>query len=146
MPMSSDRRRARNDPGYLFSLTLFAFVGLTGIASDLLAQTITRSPYLQVGTPSSVIVRWRTDVASSGRVRFGTDAGNLASVADDAATGTDHTVTLTGLAPDTRYYYSVGTTAVTLASGADQKFVTSPPLGNSKPMRVWVIGDAGTGT
>ncbi|MEO8630299.1 MAG: metallophosphoesterase family protein [Betaproteobacteria bacterium] len=78
-------------------------------------------------------------------VRYGTEAGDLASVADSAV-GTDHVVTLTGLSPDTRYFYSVGTTTVTLASGPDQKFVTSPPAGASKPMRIWVIGDAGTGT
>jgi hypothetical protein len=127
-------------------------IGVASIASvllgvgDLAAQTVTRAPYLQLGTPDSVIVRWRTDSTVTGRVRFGTDPANLTSFADTGATATEHAVTLSGLAPDTRYFYSVGTTTATLAAGPDQKFVTSPPAGVSKPIRVWVIGDAGTGT
>ena len=33
---------------------------------------ITRGPYLQLATPSSIVVRWRTNVASSTRVLYGT--------------------------------------------------------------------------
>ena len=52
---------------------------------------------------------------------------------------------MTGLAPDTTYYYSVGTTTATLAGNtADHFFVTSPPAGTAKPTRVWVLGDSGT--
>jgi hypothetical protein len=127
-------------------LTFLPLLCVALVAGDLGAQTITRGPYLQVGTPSSVTIRWRTDAASSGRVHYGTDSANLATFIDAAGSTTDPTVTLTGLAPDTRYYYSVGTTAAVLASGADLKFVTAPPAGASKPMRIWVIGDAGTGT
>ena len=145
--MRSSRTILRTFQASLSSLTLIAFVSFALLACDLSAQTITRGPYLQVGTPTSMTVRWRTDVASTGRVRYGTDAANLSSIADMAGSAIDHTVTLTGLAPDTRYYYAVGTTTTVLASGADHKFVTSPPpVGTSKPMRIWVIGDAGTGT
>jgi fibronectin type 3 domain-containing protein len=127
-------------------LTFLPLLCVALVAGDLGAQTITRGPYLQVGTASSVTIRWRTDVASSGRVRYGTDSTSLANFIDAAGSTVDHTVTLSGLAPDTRYYYSVGTTAAVLASGTDLKFVTAPPAGASKPMRIWVIGDAGTGT
>ncbi len=128
------------------AFAVLAFVSFIFFAGDLSAQTIARGPYLQVGTPSSIIIRWRTDVSSSGQVRYGVDAASLASVANSAVTGTDHAVTLTGLAPDTRYYYSIGTTGAVLASGPTHKFVTAPPADASKPMRIWVIGDAGTGT
>jgi hypothetical protein len=53
-------------------------------------------------------------------------------------------VPLTGLSPDTKYYYSIGSSAATQAGGPDYFFVTSPA--GPKPTRVWVIGDSGTGS
>ena len=105
---------------------------------------ITRGPYLQLGTPTSVVVRWRTDVATDSRVSRGTVAGQLTTNVDQATVTTEHEVTLTGLTPDTQYYYSVGSTASTLASGADFSFFTAPPAGTAQPTRIWVLGDSGT--
>lgn len=113
------------------------------LASD--ATTVTRGPYLQTGTPTSVVLRWRTNVAANGRVRYGTDPGSLTASADSPALGTEHEVTVSGLAPDTKYYYSVGTIAAPLAGGdASHFFVTAPAPGTPKPTRVWVLGDSGT--
>ena len=109
------------------------------------AQTITRGPYLMIGTSSSVMVRWQTSASTSGRVYYGTNPWNLTTFVDDPAAGIDHAITLPGLAPDTRYFYTVGTTSAKLASGLKYKFLTSPLTGTSKPTRVWVLGDAGTG-
>src|SRR6185503_9260863 len=106
--------------------------------------TVTRGPYLQMGTPSSVTVRWRTGTPTNSRVRYGTDPANLTSYADNLLSTTEHEVALTGMSPDTRYYYSVGTTAETLAGGPDYLFFTAPTAGSSLPTRVWVIGDSGT--
>jgi len=55
---------------------------------------------------------------------------------------TEHEVRLTGLLPDTKYLYSVGTTGDVLADGPDFHFNTAPT--NSRPTRIWVIGDSGT--
>ena len=55
---------------------------------------------------------------------------------------TEHEIRLTGLAADTTYYYSIGSSSTTLAQGNDYFFVT-PPVG-AKPTRIWVIGDSGT--
>jgi len=110
------------------------------------AQAITRGPYVQLGTPTSMIVRWRTDIASDSRVRFGASAGSLTSVRDSAAVVTEHEVRLDGLTPGTRYYYSVGSTTLVLAGGdANHFFQTSPTPGTRRPYRVWVLGDSGTG-
>ncbi len=103
-----------------------------------------RGPYLQQGTPSSVVVRWRTDLPSDSRVRYGLDPGALTSSMSDAAIASDHEIALTGLSADTRYYYSVGTTAAPLAGDASYTFLTPPTAGTSKPTRLWVIGDSGT--
>jgi hypothetical protein len=107
---------------------------------------VIRGPYLQLGTPSSMVIRWRTDVATNSRVRYGTDPNNLSMMADDLAAATDHIVKLSKLAPATKYYYTVGTTSGVLANGADFYFTTNPPPGATKKTRVWVLGDAGTTT
>ncbi len=107
---------------------------------------VTRGPYLQVGTPSSIHVRWRTDAPAESYVRYGLAPDNLDHLAGDAALTTEHEVVLTGLSADTEYFYSVGTSTATLAGGSDYVFFTSPPAGTSFPTRIWVIGDAGTGT
>jgi chitodextrinase len=126
---------------------LLAVVGLlyaVFTAGESMAQSLTRGPYLQLGTPTSIIVRWRTNVSTNSRVRYGTELGNLTSMVDQATLTTEHEVTLTGLTPNTRYYYAVGTSTQTLA-GDDPTHVfrTSPPAGTVKPTRIWVLGDSG---
>lgn len=103
-----------------------------------------RGPYLQSGTRTNVIVRWRTDEPVPSRVRFGSTANNLTQEVLNEDPTREHSVRLNGLTPDTKYYYSIGTTEHTLAAGTDYHFVTAP-VGN-KPTRVWVIGDSGTKT
>ena len=105
---------------------------------------VTRGPYLQVGTPSQLVVRWRTNLAANSRVQYGTDPSHLSLVVDNPAVTTEHEVKLSSLTPSMRYYYSVGTTAGSLASGSDYFFVTAPPSGSIKKTRIWVLGDAGT--
>jgi hypothetical protein len=107
--------------------------------------SVTRGPYLQSGTSTSAIVRWRTDVATGSRVRYGTAPESLTGIADGAAGVTEHGVAVTGLSPNTQYYYSVGTATETLAGGdATHFFRTHPIVGTSAPTRVWVLGDSGT--
>ena len=106
---------------------------------------VTRGPYLQMGSSTGVVVRWRTDIPSVSRVSFGTALESLNLFRDDPAATTEHEVRLTGLAADTRYYYAVGTTTQIIA-GPDNAtfFFTSPDVGSAKPTRVWVLGDSGT--
>jgi hypothetical protein len=106
---------------------------------------VTRGPYLQQGTPTSVIVQWRTAMATDSRLRYGDAPGNLTAVVDIAGSTTEHAVTLTGLDPDTTYYYSIGSsTAVFAGDDAEHFFLTSPVAGTAKPTRIWVLGDSGT--
>lgn len=104
--------------------------------------SVVRGPYLQIGTPTSVIVRWRTEVAVDSEVRYGTEPDHLDLVASQPVPTTEHEVLLTGLSPDTVYHYSIGTTAEILAVEG-QSFRTAPPRGSSEPMRIWVLGDSG---
>jgi hypothetical protein len=103
-----------------------------------------RTPYLQVGTASSMVVRWRTDVPSDGRLRWGPAPGNLPNEVSTPVFRHEHEFEITGLDPATKYFYSVGTTTQTLAGDdADHFFHTSPPAGAADPIRIWAIGDSG---
>jgi len=109
-----------------------------------LAQSLTRGPYLQNGSTSATTIRWRTSTATDSVVRYGTTAGSLTLTASNATAKTEHEIRLTGLSANTKYYYSVGNSATTFASGNDY-FVLTAPTG-AKPTRIWVLGDPGTGS
>ncbi len=106
---------------------------------------VTRGAYLQVGTPTSVIVRWRTAVPTTSVVRYGTAPDRLDQIATGPGRFREHVVPLSGLTPDTVYYYSVGTRTGALQGGPESFFRTAPVAGSTKPIRVWVLGDPGTG-
>jgi hypothetical protein len=106
---------------------------------------VMRGPYLQMGTPTSAVVRWRTTAAVSSEVRFGTEPGALTRTVQSATTVTEHEVTLTGLTPRTRYFYNVGTAGAILSGGEPtHHFLTLPPPGPPVPTRIWALGDSGT--
>ena len=110
------------------------------------AQTVVRGPYLQSGTSSSVIIKWRTGEATDSLVRYGLAPDSLTLSATNSTSTTEHAVQLTGLSADVKYFYSVGSSlALQLAGGdSDHFFVTAPVPGTAKPTRIWVIGDSGT--
>lgn len=124
----------------------------TGTSSDLvlvpqlsISTMVTRGPYLQQGTPDSVIVRWRTATATGSRVLYGSAPGSLTKTVVDTTLGTEHEIMLTGLTADTVYYYAIGNTDEVFAGDDPEHFfVTSPETGTAKPTRLWVLGDSGT--
>jgi hypothetical protein len=113
------------------------------------AQTVVRGPYLQSPTPNSIIVKWRTDIATDSLVAYALVNGVPSSVSSPELT-TEHEVTLSSLLPYTFYNYTIGSTSLVLAggdlnaNGDSEHFFTTPPLsGTDQPTRVWVIGDSG---
>ncbi len=126
------------------SATGIAIVLLLTAALPTVSAAVTRGPYLQMATPNAISVRWRTDTAHIGRVRYGANAASLTASVDEAASRGEHEVRITGLTANTSYSYSIGTTTATLAGDASYTFVTPPTVGTSKATRIWVIGDAGT--
>lgn len=114
------------------------------IQSINISPAITRGPYLQSPSQNAITLRWRTATAVTGIVRYGPTATTLNSIISEQASGVEHTVTLSGLTTDTRYYYSIGTSLDTTANGDDYSFRTHPISGQAKPTSVWVLGDFGT--
>lgn len=109
------------------------------------AQTpqILRGPYLQKATSNSVVVRWRTNVATDSRVYYGGSYATATQVKDDAAATTEHIVELKGLRPYTKYYYGVGSSAATLEKDTADYFFTLPEPGKAGNYYIGVYGDCG---
>jgi len=127
---------------------------VNGTSSDLVwdaeltgstLPAVSRGPYLQVGRPDGVTVRWRTGVVATSGLFTGPAPDSLTLSVQDATLTTEHELTVNGLDPDTRTYYAVGTTDTVLAGGTpDFAFRTSPLPGTRRPVRAWIIGDSGT--
>lgn len=126
-----------------------AVVNITAVAGG---GSLTRGPYLQKAAPTQMTIRWRNTINDLGRVRYGTSPSALDQSTDEAAvpaSGFNHEVTLTGLTPNTTYYYSIGSAnnilaPVPPADGADFRFKTPPAAGTPSNTRIWILGDAGT--
>ena len=123
-------------------------VGLACCAEALGAPRLTRGPYLQMATPDSIVVRWRTDALAEGTVLYGTTPENATNKVSHAGKLAEHVVRIGGLKPSTRYLYSIqGLTPKLRQFGPEwSAFTTPPPRGTPKPTRVWVLGDPGTAT
>ena len=106
---------------------------------------VIRGPYLQTGTSTSVIVKWRTSMTTDTKVNYGINLGSLNSTVSDPTLTTEHEITLTGLTPNTTYYYELADTdGVYLAEDAAMFVKTAPIIATKQFVRAWVLGDAGT--
>jgi hypothetical protein len=113
--------------------SLLALIGLVLFSSNASPLALERPPYLQMGTASGIVVRWRTDTPTDTRLRYGASPGVLDSLVSIPGNRTEHEVALGGLSPDTRYYYDVGHEAGVLAGGDPHHFFrTSPQTGEKK--------------
>jgi acid phosphatase type 7 len=116
------------------------------ISLNVVCQTVSRGPYLQQATPSSIIIKWKTSSSTNSKVDYGVAQNNLSSSISSTISTTDHEIKITGLAPYTKYFYCIGSTTSTLVVAAsDLYFRTMPNYGQKGDYRFWVIGDAGTG-
>lgn len=73
----------------------------------------------------TITITWTTDEAAKGQVEYGTSEGTyIAATPEEGDTGTSHSATLTGLSPDTTYYYRVKSTdeAGNLARSSESSF------------------------
>lgn len=93
-----------------------------------------RGPYLQMPAADAITIRWQTLSAGPGVVRYGTSPDKLEQRAEGSS-DTVHEVRITGLQPDTTYYYSVDKSVY--------PFRTAPRPGAGRPVRLWVQGDPG---
>ncbi|MDB6071882.1 MAG: Kelch domain protein [Verrucomicrobiales bacterium] len=135
-----------------------------------MATKPTRGPYIQCATPTGIKIVWRTRSEGVPMVRFGLKPDvldqslpldqirilrpevELPEDSKDPALNSGPPGTrqfeaeLTGLLPDTLYYYGVGQDNKALATPADGfSFRTLPTPGTARNALFWVVGDSGTG-
>ena len=116
-----------------FRPAAFTLALLLALCQSVLAQTVsvTRGPYLQTGTPTSITVRWRTDVQTDSCVRYGTSLSSLTSQTCEPTLTTEHAVELSSLLHNTKYFYSIGTSEGAIAGGI-VRTSSSPHPGRGK--------------
>ena len=119
----------------LFACARFFDVSLGGIYDGL------RAPYLQMLNSESVIIRWQTAKPSIGVVRISKNLHQVDSVYSEDKADDEHQIRITGLEPDTLYYYSVGTKRYAIYEGESYRFRTSNA--DKTTTRFWVTGDQG---
>lgn len=130
--------------------------------------TFLREPYLQCATPTSIHIVWRTlKPLSQPQVRYGSLSGfpnqtvegsaitlrRLEAEGDSdnplwsAPAGThQYEAHITGLQPDTRYFYGIYDGSRQLTPGDESfRFRTLPEPGTARDCTFWVVGDSGTG-
>lgn len=118
----------------LLSLPIFAQID---------SVVLVRGPYLQLGTPTQMCIRWRTDKPSSSKVAYGSNPQNLAIYVANKELTYNHIITLKNLLPNTKYYYEIGSNEQKLGGDSSYFFVTTPTVGATSKMRFWVTGDCG---
>ncbi len=96
---------------------------------------VPRQPYLQMQTQNSITVKWQTPKDEIGTVEYANDLH-----VSEKETTKYHSVTLTGLKPDSCYKYKVDSSSLKI-DNTNRKFCT---LNTKKDLeRVWVVGDTG---
>ncbi|MFN0201993.1 MAG: fibronectin type III domain-containing protein, partial [Bacteroidia bacterium] len=108
------------------------FLSVLDIATTQ-AQTLVVKPFLQDAEPQSIRITWETSSDTESKAYWGTVANALNdSTIGTAMTGQGssqiHHVQLTGLQPETRYFYRVKTGS--LSSSIEQ--LVTPPLKNAE--------------
>lgn len=106
--------------------------------------TLSRGPYLNMGNQTAVTLRWRTDLACTGRVEVGTVFGTYPILIDETCPVTEHEVRVTGLSADTKYYYRFGTSSQILQNANTNFFRTAPPTNTTRKLYFAAFGDCGT--
>jgi acid phosphatase type 7 len=113
------------------------------LANAPAAATLTRGPYLQMANQTAITIRWRTGSGADSKVELGTSYGTYPIVVTDASSVTEHIIRVTGLTPDTKYYYRIGSTTTQLQGGTDNFFTTNPPTTTTRKIRIAAFGDCG---
>ena len=122
---------------------ILSFLFNSNCFAQIKDASIIRGPYLQVLTPNSVIIRWRTDKPQQSIVLIGNKLKNLNKKYVDQGLVTEHEIIVNGLKADEKYFYAVGGKEKNLSKHESQYFKTFPLPGSTKPFKIWALGDFG---
>ncbi|MES2515613.1 MAG: metallophosphoesterase [Bacteroidota bacterium] len=124
-------------------LILF-FISVLPVFCFSQTNTLLRGPYLQQTGSNSTYVNWKTNVLSDSRVIYGTIPSNLSFTSYSNNSDSLHSNLLSGLLPNTKYYYTVNQNSTQLC-GDTFYFYTAPLAGSAQKTRFLALGDCGSG-
>ena len=101
-------------------------------------QVVDRYPFIQSPDQTSVIIAWNTATASVGKVKWGLSANALNDSITELSSNQLHAISITGLQPNTQYYYRTTFSAQT----STDYFYTAKP-DNVRQVDLVVYGDCG---
>lgn len=114
-------------------------------ANGAVPAELVRGPYLQKENDTKVTIKYRTNTGTETIINYGTSLGSLNQQASDMTVNIDHEIELTGLTPNTKYYYEIANNnGVYVPEDAEMYVKTAPPVGTDQFVRAWILGDAGT--
>lgn len=127
---------------FLASMAIMAAPAISAEEPSCAGATVdTERLFLQQVSPSSAIIKWR---GQADTVCVGTDPNALNKRVSAVDEGHHKYALVTGLSPDTDYYYSVGGAA---NAPDGQRFRTAPEAGQSPKdgnIHIWILGDSGS--
>lgn len=121
-------------------------------------MAILAGPYIQSTSRRDVLISWVTNSTApytnaNSEVRVGTSSNNLNMVFKKTSSVSSnsilfgnylHNVRVTGLLPDTKYFYTVGNIGTQQTVSNDQYFWTAPVIGENTSEKIfWSQADAG---
>lgn len=127
------------NPMHFLKLTL-TIVLLAFLILDIQAQNITRGPYLQMMSPSSTRIRFRTDNDSKPNILIGKSPKSLTRTIKQSTSTKEHELLIDSLTSNTRYYYQIVTPTQTLGDST-YFFQTAPAEGAKTKFSFWSTGD-----
>ncbi len=108
----------------------------TGAQATVAAKNIRESNIAD----NSITITWTTDTATNGYLAWGTSEGQVDKIEQESSSQTkyfNHSITLSGLIPTTKYFYKIGSDDALLDnSGIPWAITTGPALSNSKNSKI----------
>ncbi|MFK7924045.1 MAG: Ig-like domain-containing protein, partial [Bacteroidia bacterium] len=110
-----------------------------------LGPPLSRGPYLQSGSDTSIVLRFQTAANETSEIFYGNSLGSLTQSISNTTPSQEHTFQINSLTPDTRYFYEIRIGGQNLLPAANERYwQTAPVAGVVDTVRAWVLGDAGT--
>jgi len=98
--------------------------------------------YLQMAGADRMTLRWGSQQAARDTVFYGLSPTELSFEVVEEDAVTNHSVTLSNLLPQTRYYYRIKHLGQWRQDAAEW-FMTTPKPGELSQTRIWLLGDPG---
>lgn len=129
----------------LYGLIPIILILFTSCQKDELVfnNGLVRQPYLQKIGKDQVTIMWKSFYDTKSELCYGESPSHLDHCLIDSVDRKEHKYVLKDLQPDQQYYYGVKSEDNFVAKGEQFQFKTAPA--NDRPVRIWALGDAGTG-